>query len=242
MANENNKGLNTNSNAYTIIYSVCMVIIVAFLLAFVYQTLKERQEANVALDKKMQILYSLNIRGLSDEEAANKYKEVVLSDVILNDDCQPTPNDQEGAESNGFLFNSAEYKNGDLVVYFCKVADEDIYVVPIYGMGLWGPINGYVAVKADGKTIYGAYFNHESETAGLGAEIKDSKDWQEKFIGKQIYSDDGNVALSVEKNVANPASEVDAVTGATLTSNGVRDMLQDGFAKYACFFKSLEQK
>ena len=240
MANEKNKGLNTNSNAYTIIYSACLVIIVAFLLAFVYQSLKEKQEANVALDKKKQILYSLNIRGLSDEEAAKKYNEVVLSDVILNDDCQPTPNDHEGAESNGFLLNSADYKDGNLVVYFCRIGEEEKFVVPVYGMGLWGPINGYIAVNADGKTIYGAYFNHESETAGLGAEIKDSQAWQELFKGKQIYNEDGSVALSVEKNVTNPASEVDAVTGATLTSNGVRDMLHEGFAKYAGYFKLLD--
>ena len=240
MANDTKKGLNTNSNTYTIIYSAVMVIIVAFLLAFVYQMLKARQDANVALDKKKQILYALNIRGLGDNEAAKKYEEVVLSDVILNDDGQVTPNDHEGAEDNGFLLNSADYKNGDLVVYFCKVGDEDKYVVPVYGMGLWGPINGYIAVNADGKTIYGAYFNHEGETAGLGAEIKDSKAWQEKFIGKQIYADDGNVILSVEKNVANPSSEVDAVTGATLTSNGVRDMLKEGLGKYTVFFNSLQ--
>ena len=241
MANDTKKGLNTNSNTYTIIYSAIMVIIVAFLLAFVYQMLKERQDANVALDKKKQILYALNIRGLVDSEAAAKYKEVVLSDVILNDDGQVTPNDHEGAENNGFLLNSADYKNGDLVVYFCKVNGEDKYVVPVYGMGLWGPINGYVALNADGNTVYGAYFNHEGETAGLGAEIKDSREWQERFQGKKVYAEGGDdVALSVEKNVANPASEVDAVTGATLTSNGVRDMLKEGFAKYAVFFKSLQ--
>ncbi len=241
MANDTKKGLNTNSNTYTIIYSAIMVIIVAFLLAFVYQMLKDRQDANVALDKKKQILYSLNIRGLSDSEATKKYDEVVISDVILNDDGTVTPNDHEGAESNGFLLNSADYKNGQLAVYFCKVDGQDKYVVPVYGMGLWGPINGYVAVNDDGNTIYGAYFNHEGETAGLGAEIKDSREWQERFQGKKIFGEGSdNIALSVEKNVSNPDSEVDAVTGATLTSNGVRDMLKEGFAKYTVFFKSLQ--
>lgn len=246
MANENKKGLNTNSNTYTIIYSIILVVVVAFLLAFVYQTLKDRQDANVALDKKKQILYALNIRGLDDSEAAKKYNEVVLADNILNDDGMIIPlegkdaEEAKDAESNGFLFNSTEYKNGDLAVYYCKVDGEDKYVVPVYGMGLWGPINGYIAVNADGKTIYGAYFNHDSETAGLGAEIKDSREWQEKFIGKQIYAEDGSVALSVEKNVSNAASQVDAVTGATLTSNGVSEMLKEGFGKYAVFFKSLQ--
>ena len=94
------------------------------------------------------------------------------------------------------------------------------------GMGLWGGISGYMAIKGDG-TVYGAYFNHESETAGLGAEIKDSQAWQEKFIGKTIYGDDGSVVLSVVKKVDDPATQVDCVTGATLTSNGVDAMIKD---------------
>ena len=239
MANDTNKGLNTNSNSYTIIYSAIMVVIVAFLLAFVYQTLKERQDANVALDKKKQILYALNIRGLGDEEAAAKYKEVVLSDDILADNGTIAERQTGDNESNGFKLGSAEYKNGQLAIYTCKVDDQTKFVVPVYGMGLWGPIWGYIAVAEDGNTIYGAYFNHEGETAGLGAEIKDSKAWQDKFIGKTIYDAAGTPVIKVLKSseVKNPQSEVDAVTGATLTSNGVSDMLQDGFKKYNAALK-----
>ena len=239
MANEAKKGLNTNSNAYTIIYSAIMVIIVAFLLAFVYQVLKDRQDANVALDKKKQILYSLNIRGLNDDEAAAKYKEVVISDDILDANSNVVPNENKDNESNGFKLGSADYKEGKLAVFTCKVDGEEKFVIPVYGMGLWGPISGYVALNGDCQTVFGAYFNHDSETAGLGAEIKDSQAWQEKFIGKKLFlegSDD--IALSVEKNVSNADSEVDAVTGATLTSNGVRDMLKEGLGKYVAFFKS----
>ena len=239
MANEAKKGLNTNSNAYTIIYSAIMVIIVAFLLAFVYQVLKERQDANVALDKKKQILYSLNIRGLNDEEATSKYKEVVVSDDILDDNSAVVPNDNKDNESNGFKLGSADFKEGKLAVYTCKVDGEEKYVIPVYGMGLWGPISGYVALNGDCQTVYGAYFNHDSETAGLGAEIKDSQAWQEKFIGKKLFAEGSDdIALSVEKNVAHPDNEVDAVTGATLTSNGVRDMLKECLGKYTAFFKS----
>ncbi len=108
-------------------------------------------------------------------------------------------------------------------------------------MGLWGPIWGYVAINADKNTVYGAYFNHDSETAGLGAEIKDSRTWQEQFRGKKIFSEgNGNVALSVVKknNVKNPASECDAITGATLTSVGVSDMLHEGLEAYKAFLKA----
>lgn len=215
--------LNTNNNAYIIAYSCAMVVIVAFLLAFVSSTLKARQDVNVALDKKKQILAALNIRDLSDSESEAKYNEVVLSD-------EATKANNEAA----FKLNSGDYKAGNYKVYECQVGGEKKYVVPVYGMGLWGAIWGYVAVNADGNTVYGAYFNHDSETAGLGAEIKDSKAWQDKFAGKKIYGADGSAALKVVKSseLKNPASEVDGITGATLTSNGVSDMLQDGFKKY----------
>ena len=195
--------LNTNSNAYIIIYSAVLVVIVAFLLAFVYQALKPMQDANVALDVKKQILYSLNIRDLDGAEAEAKYAEVVKS------------------EPGG----RGEFKK---TYYNCEVNGKNIYVFPLKGMGLWGGISGFIALEDDYDTVYGVYFNHESETAGLGAEIKDSQEWQEKFIGKKLHKDgvDG-IALSVVKKVEDPETQVDAVTGATLTSNGVSEMLQN---------------
>ena len=196
--------LNTNSNTYIIIYSAILVIIVAFLLAFVYKALKPMQDANVELDMKKQILYSLNIRNLDGAEAEAKYAEVV----------------KEEAEKDGQKY------------YLCEIDGEDILVVALKGMGLWGGISGYISIHGDETpTVYGAYFNHESETAGLGAEIKDSQAWQEKFIGKKVFVDpaDGSeVALSVVKKVEDPNAQVDCVTGATLTSNGVNDMIKAG--------------
>ncbi|MCI6118056.1 MAG: NADH:ubiquinone reductase (Na(+)-transporting) subunit C [Prevotella sp.] len=205
--------MNTNKNSYIIIYSSVMVIIVAFLLAFIYQTLKPMQDVNVALDKKKQILASLNIRDLANQEAETKYQEVVKSETTISD---------------------------GLSLYDCEVDGKRKYVVPVRGMGLWGPIWGYVALDDDKNTIFGAYFNHESETAGLGAEIKDSKAWQDQFRGKKVFAADGEtIAIAVKKkaDVKNPESECDAVTGATLTSDGVSLMLQESFAKYKDFFK-----
>ena len=201
--------LNTNSNAYIIIYSSVMVIIVAFLLAFVYQALKPMQDANVALDVKKQILYSLNIRDLDGAAAEAKYAEVI----------------EDTMEIAGQKILMAE------------INDEPIMIFEMKGMGLWGGISGYMSAHFDPKTmnlkVYGAYFNHESETAGLGAEIKDSQEWQEKFIGKRIIKEgpDGKdkVALSVVKKVEDPETQVDCVTGATLTSNGVDEMIKRTF-------------
>ena len=194
--------LNTNSNAYIIIYSAILVVIVAFLLAFVYQALKPMQDANVALDVKKQILYSLNIRDLDGAEAEAKYAEVV----------------KDEKEIDGQKY------------YSCEINGENILVVSLKGMGLWGGISGYISIHGDEvPVVYGAYFNHEGETAGLGAEIKDSQAWQEKFIGKKVFVDGTqDVALSVVKKVEDPATQVDCVTGATLTSNGVNDMIKAG--------------
>ena len=205
--------LNTNSNAYIIIYSTILVVVVAFLLAFVSSALKEKQEANVALDIKKQILCSLNIRGLNDAEAETKYAEVV----------------------------KAEREVDGQKAYACFVDGEEIMVFGLKGMGLWGGISGYLAIHGeDDPTVYGAYFNHESETAGLGAEIKDSQAWQEKFIGKKVFAN-GEVVLSVVKNVEDPTTQVDCVTGATLTSNGVNDMIKQGLKATAQRFVNSSQ-
>ena len=231
--------LNTNSNTYIIAYSCIMVVIVAFLLAFVSSTLKPTQDINVALDKKKQILAALNIRNLSNEESAQKYAEVVNADAIIDAKGNIVEKGEKGGEQTGFKLNSADYKEGKLAIYDCTVDGKQKYVVPVYGMGLWGPIWGYIAVNEDGNTIFGAYFNHEGETAGLGAEIKDSKKWQDEFIGKTIYSADGKPVIMVKKasEVKDKSCEVDAVTGATLTSDGVSNMLQEGFAKYKNYLK-----
>ena len=193
--------MKTNSNSYTIIYSAIIVVVVAFLLAFVYQVLKPIQDANVALDQKKQILYSLNIRNLDNATAEADYNKMLVSEKNV--------------------------KNG--TIYTFNVDSQIKYVFSVKGMGLWGGINGFIAVDADKSTVFGAYFNHESETAGLGAEIKDNRKWQEQFRGKELFTK-GNrdaIALSVQKKVTDWKTQVDAVTGATLTSNGVAAMMTD---------------
>lgn len=239
MAEENKKGLNTNSNSYTIIYSIIIVILVAFLLAFVFQALKPMQDANVALDKKKQILNSLNIRDLNNEESAAKYQEIVLADEIIDEQGNVLEKGEQGGENYGFKLNSADFKNGKLALFVCKVDGQTKYVIPVYGMGLWGAINGYIAINADKSTVFGTYFDHESETAGLGAEIKDNRAWQNQFQGKKLFAQDPNkIALAVSKKVEDPSTQVDGITGATLTSNGVTEMLQTCLGAYMNFLKA----
>lgn len=230
--------MKTNSNTYTIIYATVIVVVVAFLLAFVYQALKPAQDANVALDKKKQILYALNIRDLSDSEAESQYKSVVIADEVIDENNQVLMPGSIGGEKDGFKLNSADFKAGKLALYICKVNGQTKYVIPVYGTGLWGAISGYISLNADKNTVYGAYFDHESETAGLGAEIKDNRAWQEQFQSKKLFgSDNSKIALSVEKKITDPSTQVDAVTGATLTSNGVTNMLHDCLSKYMKFLQ-----
>ena len=193
-----------------------MVIIAAFLLAFVASVLKSPQEANVANDKRGQILSSLNIRNVND--VTDEYNKVILHDLILN------ANGQVIKEDGGFE---------------AKVNNDTIYVVPLYGRGLWGGISGYLALKKDFDTVFGSYFTHESETAGLGARIV-KEEFQEKFIGKKAFSDSTfqKVALVLSKKIENPEHEVDAITGATLTSNGVSEMFQTSLLPYQKFFSA----
>ena len=224
MAEVKKKGLDTNTNGYTLIYSTILVVVVAFLLAFVFKALKPLQDINVALDKKKQLLYALNIRDISDEEAAQKYKEVVLADEIIDTKGNVTTKGEQGGEKAGFLLNSADYKAGRLALFVCKVDGQTKYIVPVYGMGLWGPINGFIALDADKNTVYGAYFNHEGENL---------------FKGKKVFAKGTQkVALSVVKKVNDPSTQVDVVTGATLTSDGVSDMLIEGLSKYLVFLTS----
>lgn len=213
-----------------------MVIIAAFLLAFVASVLKAPQEVNVANDKRGQILSSLNIRNVDD--VTGEYNKVILHDLILD------ANGQVIKEDGGFDVESKDItaKNPadkKLPLYVAKVNNDTIYVVPLYGRGLWGGISGYLALKKDFDTVFGSYFTHESETAGLGARIVE-EEFQEKFVGKKAFSDSTfqKVALVLSKKIENPEHEVDAITGATLTSNGVSEMFQTSLLPYQKFFSA----
>lgn len=224
--------MNTNSNAYTIIYASVMVIIVAFLLAFVNSSLREKQNVNVELDTKKQILSSLGIRGVTD--AAAEYAKVVKSDMVVAEDGSLKP--YEGEFVTQFEKDAKENKN--FHVFVCEVNGETKYVVPVYGAGLWGAIWGYVALNADKNTVFGTYFSHASETPGLGAEIA-TDHFQGEFVGKHVM-DGATVALGVEKygKVEKPEFQVDGISGGTITSKGVDAMLKSCMGHYTNFLTS----
>lgn len=199
--------INTNSNVYTIVYATVLVIIVAVLLAVVANVLKPRQDANVALDTKKQILSSLNVREINNADAEKFYQDNVT---------------EKTCEKCGLSWFEA------------NINGETKYVVKVSGAGLWGPIWGYIAFNDDKNTIYGTFFNHEGETPGLGGEIKTQK-FQDQFIGKHILATDGTPALGIMKagQTAEGMDQVDAISGATITSKGVEAMIATSLKAYA---------
>ncbi|WP_291564497.1 Na(+)-translocating NADH-quinone reductase subunit C [Bacteroides sp.] len=221
--------MNTNSNSYTIIYASVMVVIVAFLLAFVNSSLRDLQGKNVELDTKKQILSSLGITEVKDADA--EFSKVVKSDMIVAEDGSLKEYDGKFVTAYEKEFK----ENGRAHVFVCEIDGKTKYVVPVYGAGLWGAIWGYVALDEDKNTVFGTYFSHASETPGLGAEIA-TPHFQTSFIGKHVMEGE-SVALSVVKNgkVANPEFEVDGISGGTITSNGVDAMLKNCMGQYTKF-------
>ena len=221
--------MNTNSNSYTIIYASVMVIIVAFLLAFVSSSLKSTQDKNVQLDTKKQILAALNIKNVEDADA--EYQKYVKGDMLMNVDGTLTENTGEFATN----YEKEAKEQQRLHVFVCEVDGQTKYVVPVYGAGLWGAIWGYIALNEDKDTVYGTYFSHASETQGLGAEIA-TEHFQNEFVGKKTL-EDGSIALGVVKNgkVEKPEYQVDGISGGTITSVGVDAMLKACLGSYMSF-------
>lgn len=231
MANEQKKGLSTNSNAYTLIYAAVLVVIVAFLLSFVSSVLSGDITKNKEIDRKSQILAAINI---TDGDAVENFAKYVKSDALVN------ANGEVVAEKDGFKADfNASVPEGQFPIYVCEVEGETKYIIPMNGKGLWGGISGYLGLKSDKNTIDGIFFAHESETPGLGAEIT-ADYFRAQFLGKHIKDAAGeivSVAVLKKGNKAEGQEQVDAVTGATLTCNGVNEMISVAVKNYKNYLK-----
>ncbi len=226
------KGFDTNNDMYAIVYAAVVVVIVAFLLAAVSSALKPLQDANIELDKKKQILSSLHIKDVADAEA--EYNKVVKKDAVIN-----SAGNEVAAEGGFYVANDAITPD-NLPIYICEVDGEEKYVIPMTGQGLWGGIWGYMAVNSDGNTIYGVYYSHSSETPGLGAEIAGEK-FTSLFDGKKIMLN-GDIAIAAVKGrLENEDVQVNAISGATITVNGVNNMLKTCLENYKGFLTAKQQ-
>jgi Na+-transporting NADH:ubiquinone oxidoreductase subunit C len=249
--------MNKNSNTYIFLYAAGLVVIVASALAITSIGLKAPQEKNIAIEKKLNILSTVG-KGITDDEIKDKdacieaqYDKYIVESFIVD-------GNGERKEGNAFQINMKEQydkikvikqtldeeklpalrKKLDLPVFIYKDDEARLKcIIPVYGTGLWGPLWGYIALNDDFNTVYGAIFDHKSETPGLGAEIA-TQAFAGQFIGKQIF--DGRTLTSI-KVVKGGAQEtdlhgVDAISGGTITSRGVEEMLQDCLNAYNAFF------
>lgn len=229
--------MNKQSNLYIIIYASILVIFVAAVLSIVSTSLKSIQEKNVELEKKQNILHSINIIS-NKKNAESLYSKHITSSYIINYKGKK----QEG---DAFIIDLKKEKlkpieQQRLPVYESRLDDgSKKLIIPLAGQGLWGPIWGYISFNDDNNTVYGVTFSHESETPGLGAQIA-TPNFQKQFIGKQIFNANEkfvSIKLIKSKKENKNIHQVDAISGGTITSKGLEKMLRNCLSSYEGFLK-----
>lgn len=237
------------SNSYIFIYSTVMVVLVATFLALAASVLKPFQQKNLEIAKKLEILHAVDKgwdAGSADSKNAyveSEYDKYIAETLVLN------PAGDTLAGMDAFSIESEQEMKKDVAsrvypVFICTKDDgSKNYIFPVRGKGLWGPIWGYVAIGGDLNTITGAFFDHEGETPGLGAEINTI--WfQKQFKDQKIFDESGTfVSVKVLKagEPRMPGHSVDAISGGTITSKGLEDTIFDSMESYVPFLKKLKQ-
>jgi len=227
------------SNTYIFVFSTIMVVIVAALLSTAAMVLQPLQERNIEIQKKRNILSSVSIEN-NAKTAEELYDKYISNSFVIN------AKTEEQESLNAFevemeLQMKKPLEQRTLPVFVSSLDDGTIkYIVSVYGKGLWGPIYGFISLNDDFTTLYGAVFNHDDETPGLGAEI--NTDWfGAQFADKKIFNKKGEfISIDLVKGGADPESinEVDGISGGTLTSNGLEKMLYDCLGSYQTYFKN----
>ena len=243
--------MNTNSNVYTIVYTTIIVVIAAAILAIAAMALKPKQDANIKAETISQMLAASGLTDMNalskmgNDQILAKYSENVKAAFLIDAAGNKTGELETAVDDIELQDNlKVENKNiasGDpsLPVYVFEKDGAEINVIPCYGAGLWGPIWGYVAFNADCTEIVGAYFDHASETPGLGAKIKDEAWFREQFVGKTVNFANADQLFRIVKGGApkDDKSAVDAITGATMTCNGLDAALNTWFKAYMPFLQ-----
>ena len=230
--------MNVDSNSYTFGFATMMVVIVAALLSYAAIELKPFQDTNIELEKQQNILSSIGV-DVQRDLAKEVYSKYIKQEIVLN---------YKGEEVDGDAFEielKKELKkaNSDQVLplFISNVDGFKQYIIPLRGKGLWGPIWGFIALEEDLNTVYGAVFDHKGETPGLGAEINQSF-FQEPFIGKSIFDGETFKSIRVVKGGAPEGDNyaVDGISGGTITSDGVTDMLLERLNMYLPYITRLK--
>ena len=230
--------MNVNSNGYTYTFATVMVVLVAVLLSAASLGLKSKQENNVKQEKMQSILSSVGVEV--DRSGAEEAYNTVIEKVLTIKGGEVVSEDRE----TGFSIDMAtaiksSNMDREVPLYVANKDGQTFYIVPLRGKGLWGPVWGFVSLESDGNTVVGANFGHKSETPGLGAEITTPM-FTDQFPGKKISEAGMFQSISViKKGTSNGDYAVDGISGGTITSNGVNDMLADCLAPYAEYFKNI---
>lgn len=237
--------MNTNSNSYTFMFAIILVTIVAGLLAFTATSLKPIQEENVRNEKMQSILASIGVHK-ERNNAGKVFNDFIEKQLAL------TENGSIDTNTDAFNINMKNEIKKDInkqryPLYIANNKGKKMYIVPLFGKGLWDDIWGYIALDADKNTIIGATFDHKGETPGLGAEIREL--WfQEQFVGKKIFdkpndfSKNNFVSVQTVKGgaKADDTHGVDAISGGTVTSNKLSIMINERLQHYLAYFNKSE--
>ncbi|ETN94859.1 Na+-transporting NADH:ubiquinone oxidoreductase subunit C [Zhouia amylolytica] len=236
--------MNRDSNIYIFSFAAIMVVIVASVLSFTAVSLKPRQQENVRNEKMQSILHTIGVEVERDGAQA-KYDEFIKEELSLKADGTVDESvDAFKIELNKELKKPVEEQRFPLFV--ADVDGEKFYIVPLRGAGLWNAIWGYISLKEDMNTVKGTIFDHAGETPGLGAEITQS--WfQERFVNEKIFNaNDELVGIAVQKGYSGGNDKddnaVDAISGATITGDGVTDMIKERLLHYVPYFEKNNSK
>tara|TARA_B100001123_G_C15080471_1_gene935451 strand:+ start:221 stop:973 length:753 start_codon:yes stop_codon:yes gene_type:complete len=248
-------GINTDKNSYTLLFAIGMTIVVGTLLAAIDSSLRERIDTNKILEKQQNILYAIGIndnegssvRFISKDQAPIEFDKYVVNQIYIQG--SKIIEDDEAylieVKKEKTLAKDASYDRR-LPLFIAEKDDKKYYVAPIRGNGLWNAIWGYVAMDED-MIIQGAYFDHQAETPGLGANIN-QRFFMDDFIGENLLDSNGNFrGITVSKKDLDPRNEikddnrVDAIAGATITGDGVSAMIKGDLRLYVPYFKKLKQ-
>jgi Na+-transporting NADH:ubiquinone oxidoreductase subunit C len=224
------------SNRYVFIYASVMVVVVALVLSTAATLLRPLQEKNMRIEKMQNILSTIGITA-SRTEALDLFDRYINQTKVLNHLGEQIDGDAFEVDLRDEVRKPAEERQ--LPLFIAEVEQELFYIVPVRGNGLWGPIWGYLSFREDLVTIAGANFDHSSETPGLGAEIADPP-FQRQFVGKRIFDESGDFKPVVVMRGGAPEGDlhaVDAISGGTITSNGVTAMLRNGLEVYKPYFQ-----
>lgn len=236
-----------------------MTALVALTLASMYTFLKPIHKANEAVYNKKAILtavadqFSTPLSSMNDEQVKAVFEKQIDQKVL---DMKGNILSEEEVKSRGYARGKAENLDmkkerkkpeGERMLPFYTFTNEKgekTYILSVRGNGLWDEIWGNIAMQPDLNTIAGVAFDHAAETPGLGAEIKDNPGWGAKFAGLTIYDEKGQFRpIDVTKGVVpeDTKYQVDAITGATITANGVEEMLDRGLRYYEPYFNKIKK-